>query len=517
LRQRARLFYDAYPFVYLPDEKSIIRFQADDEAYTFLGRFNLLKEQAHAKLVKSNLSLHILSKGDPIQVQKWGCFKGDKVYVNNGRGGMFRISVDTIEEVDNGVDGVFMLAPEVAPWPELTEETLARMAAIGEKLGRYGMKVTDDSALCKHFNALFEAERMTAEQYQQVFFTRFLSMFMFGVSALNPILMTLGQQNSGKSTLFEKIFWLIVGMHYESDAMPTDLRSLLAAVTNNHAKIFDNIDGIDVEEEGFTDYLCKCSTGGEVPIAQLYSTNVEKKYRLRCDLFFTARVNPWPSQRSDLSRRTIVLPVRKPTREEYRAVEVIKRELAEDREEMYLELLVRLQRVLRGVLANRHKEYPPNTEMHSYETFTMRVADYEGWADEMESIWKAYFGDYQARVTEYSPIVDEIRKWLGYTDAQGQMPNVGRRVFTGELYKAIRAIQGRDCTWKNDASFGKAIQRHLSALTILGIDLGKSNGSTTVAFNPSEEQLAICKTVSKSCGAPAWVFTGKSFMDVQWV
>ena len=146
-QKRAKLFFDAYPYVYLPNEETIIRFHDDREAYTLLGNMRLRVEQHDAKLVKSNLALHIQSHGEATQIERWGCFRNSAVYVNNGRKGMFKITTDSIEEITNGTDGVYMLAEEVGPWPELDNDNRLRMENIARALGGLGLKTTD-SVLC---------------------------------------------------------------------------------------------------------------------------------------------------------------------------------------------------------------------------------------------------------------------------------------------------------------------------------------------------------------------------------
>ena len=497
-QERSRFFFDAYPYVYLPDEEAIVKFHNDDEAHALLSRLRLRVEQHDTKLCRSNLKLHISAMGEETRVEKYGCWRGDHIYVNNGRGGMFKIGAKQISEVPNGTDRVLMLAPEIQPWPELNGENQAKMREISKKLGIVGLKVLEDSALCRHMNALFETQGLSPEQYQQLFLSRYLSLFLGGPNLkLRPILMALGEQNSGKSTLFEKLMWLLVGPGYESEALPSDMRSFVAAVTNNQVKIFDNVDGSDAEELGYVDIMCKCASGGTIPVAQLYATNVERMFELRCDLMFTARYNPFPSHRSDLSRRTLFFPIRRPTTEEYRTVELMQKDLMADADEMKLETLIRLRNVLRGLLANKDKEYPPVSEMHSYETFTMRCADHEGWAGEMEQIWKGYRGDYQQRIAEYAPIVDEVRKWVGFKSPSSPStapvyPNAGRWVKVSELWQELKEIAGFDITWKNASTLGRALERHLSALRVLGVERKLLNGSWRYRFNPNQKQMEEC-------------------------
>jgi hypothetical protein len=275
-------------------------------------------------------------------------------------------------------------------------------------------------------------------------------------------------------------------------------------------KIFDNIDGSDAEELGYIDIMCKCATGGTIPIAQLYATNVERMFELRCDLMFTARHNPFPSHRSDLSRRTLFFPIRRPTTEEYRTVEAMQRELMADADEMKLETLMRLMKILRGLVANKDKEYPPVSEMHSYETFTMRCADHEGWAGEMREIWKGYRGDYQQRIVEYAPVVDELRKWIGYKSpaspsAVPVYPNAGRWVKVGELWRDLKQIAGHDITWKNESTLGRALERHFSALRILGVEKRLLSGTKRYRFSPSGQQMKDCAAAWEDAHCPTYL------------
>ncbi len=242
----------------------------------------------------------------------------------------------------------------------------------------------------------FEDGNLRPQQYQQLVLLRWLSLFVGEALKLRPAMLATGEQNSGKSTLWEKFMWLLEGSDYKSGALPSKERSFVAAITNA-IQIFDNIDSVNFQNPrsdypGYIDLMCKCATGGCIPIAQLYETNVEKKYDLRCDLFFTARVNPFPSDRSDLSRRILTFPIRNLESEEYITVEKMQRDLMTDREEILLETLIRLQNILRAMVANGGKEYEPITQMHSYEEWTMRIAAHEGWAEEMKAIWQGYMG-----------------------------------------------------------------------------------------------------------------------------
>jgi hypothetical protein len=125
--------------------------------------------------------------------------------------------------------------------------------------------------------------------------------------------------------------------------------------------------------------------------------------------------------------------------------------------------------------------------MHSYESFTMRIADYEGWAPEMKAIWEGYYEEYRQRAAEDSPFVNTIRCWLG-------KGNVGRWARTGEMYRDLEEMYRLTFTqaWRSDAAFGKKLKENYSALGLLGIEKKFLDGCTTYRFVTPLEQVGIC-------------------------
>lgn len=68
-RGKGRLFFDAYPYVYLPEEKQVVRFQDDAEAHQLLGKLRLRIRQRDTDLVRENLRAHIMEFGEPTRVE----------------------------------------------------------------------------------------------------------------------------------------------------------------------------------------------------------------------------------------------------------------------------------------------------------------------------------------------------------------------------------------------------------------------------------------------------------------
>jgi hypothetical protein len=485
---KARFFVDAYPYVFLPRETRIYDFHNDEAVYQILSRFGLLCTERHYDLVQENLHQKILFQGTPVHIEKFGCMRGEAIYVNNGRGGIIKITADNFEEVPNGTDDVYVINRHLQAWPSLDRERLSALTASLNNGGK-----VSDSKLCQMLNAYFEEdEKLTGAQYQQLVLLRFLSLFLGNID-LRPIMLALGPQNSGKSTLWEKIMWTFYGTNFVSSGLPPKLADFISAITNHQIQVFDNIDraafgNTHTDYPTYVDLMCKSATGGKISLRKLYENNIDKNYDLRCDIFLTARVNPFPSNYSDLLRRTLIFPIRLPTQEEHRTTESMKAALRRDEEIIKLEILVRLQFVLRALLGCK-EEQTPISEMASFETYTMRVAQYEGWDAEMRLIWEGYSGAYKERLTEDSPLINFVRCWLG------KRGNVGRKARTGQIYRDLTDMLGTKFTqhFRSDAAFGRKLKENLSALGLLGIHTQFKDGSTVYWFEPSPEQVGQCK------------------------
>jgi hypothetical protein len=287
--------------------------------------------------------------------------------------------------------------------------------------------------------------------------------------------------------------WVFFGPTYESAGLPTKMRSFQAAVTNHEIQLFDNVDRVPfgdmrTEYPQYLDIMCKCCTGGKLSLALLYKNNVDKDYTLRCNLFLSSRINPIPSHCSDLLRRTITFPFRKPAEGEPKTVVRLRAEFLAEENEIKLETLVRLQNVLKALLANT-TEYKPITEMADFEIYTRRVANYEGW--DCDVIWRGLMGNYRQQLIEGDPFIDWIKCWIGKDG------NVGRAVRPGQIHADLSHSYGKNfrntggCV--NPTKFGVTIRKNLDPLMTLGFkEVGKKSGPIYAA-NPTPEILEECK------------------------
>ncbi len=267
-------------------------------------------------------------------------------------------------------------------------------------------------------------------------------------------------------------------------------------ITGSAVKLYDNIDSMDFSNSEFLDFFCGCATGMEASAAMLYRDNVELLFNLRNHLKLTARTSPF--NRSDALRRVLQFTIRKPTQSEWEDKDTLMDELLECEADCKLEILVRLQNIVRAYDANGTKRYAPESEMPEYEMFTYRCADYEGFLPEMRRIWIAHMQMYRDAINEGNPLVYAIKAWLGEDKGYNEA-NAGREVTATTLWSEINRLSqrlGLKETYRSVSSFGKHISKHVSSLKVLGFhDNGLTGGKKRFRFNPSTEQLEECRRI----------------------
>ena len=246
-------------------------------------------------------------------------------------------------------------------------------------------------------------------------------------------------------------------------------------------------------------------------MAMLYKDNIELRFNLRNHVKLTSRVSPF--NRSDAMRRVIQLTIRKPTSQEWVEKDVMMDNLATDRDRCLIEILVRLQNIVRAYDQFAGKRYEPESEMPEYEVWTYRCAEYEGWQSEMRAIWKKYMSMYEDAIQENNPMAYGIKLWLG--EDKGLNPsNAGREVSVSTLWAEFNRISGRlglKYTYRSASSFGKNITKNLSELRTLGYqDNGFTGGKKRISFNPTPEQVKECSQLYRDIDRVAQIVSNGS-------
>src|SRR5262249_22960218 len=158
--------------------------------------------------------------------------------------GVYKVTPEAIELVDNGTDGVLFLRDRRNEPFELLDE-----------------EITDD-LFHEHITAQINFAkdgRLAVADLQLLFGLWVLSIFFPALMPTKVILAFVGPKGSGKSYTLRKLGLLLFGSRFEVQNLPEKKEDFDAVVTNAHLACFDNA---DTKLHWLPDRLATCATGG---------------------------------------------------------------------------------------------------------------------------------------------------------------------------------------------------------------------------------------------------------------
>ncbi|MHC4533481.1 MAG: toprim domain-containing protein [Planctomycetota bacterium] len=399
--------------------------------------------------------------GKRVEVYRFTHFdiKQKVLYVYNNDHQIYRLDGNNIMLIDNGMEDVlFMKNPLAEPF-EYNPDSIEK--------GLFKKIMVDSINFTKG-----ESAPLQPEEQKQLHEYYLYSLFFPELLPAKPIEVLVGDKGSGKSVCQRKRGKLLYSERFNLKPIATDREdAFIATITNNHLASFDNVDS---KITWLNNHLASASTGEEVSLRKLYTTNEEINYPVNC--FITLNTRTPQFKRPDVVDRSLILrtetiELKKPEGEIYQ-------EVADKRNALWSELLEKLNLVVATIQSNQ-------------EAFTTqhRMAD---WAKLAWNIAKA-----EKKETEFLSTLDRLNRaqsdflleddslfacllvWLENPD------NIGKEVASGTLYKNLQFIANQedlDFAFKNSKTFGKhlkqifpSIKEYLKKDFLATIGQGKKN------------------------------------------
>lgn len=337
------------------------------------------------------------------------CHRGGSIYVDRGwsdnrpAGEMWKITSDGIAVVPHGTDGVVFevtsrTRPIEASASDCTPQcSIGGLLRLPRMLGAIGLPT-------------FGGGRLTQAQALQALVVAIYNLYLDAPT--NPILVILGERNSGKTWLAKTLQYL-----YMADALTMgadgDYRDISGALTNRRLVVIDNF---DEGKAKLLDLLARVATGGEESRREFYTTNNQVSYPFMARVVVTQRNAVLA--RDDLGERLVVLKCAEQT------------ELMP--EGKLIERLERLAPVLRGAImhdlvhilaeiATESEGWKLRFRMADYALLGHYVAKLQGASDEWDATLRCLRMEQLDYLSQASSIVEPVKDfvmsaghWEGY-------------------------------------------------------------------------------------------------------
>jgi hypothetical protein len=411
---------------------------SDKQLSCLLERYGLNPAERIHEYLREALHLEALQRGLLTRVHRLAWFNRETftLYVFNHAEGIYRITADSIELVDNGTDGVLFLRDRRnEPFRLVAEEDL-------------GDLFREHVSGPVNFDGGGDG-RLTADDQARLLDLWFLSTFFGSLLPTRPILAFIGPKGSGKSYTLRRIGKILFG-NFEVKKIPPTEGDFDAITSNCHYAAFDNA---DTNVAWLPDRLATCATGGTVSKRVLYTTNTSVDYPVNCFLGITSRTPHF--RRDDVADRLLVCRVKRFEGEGFVAEAALDARTLRQRDRIMTSVVRRLQECIAALKQTEGRQYHCRFRMADFGTFALRLADARGERQAAEDLLDRLAADQSAFALDANTLPDLLLRWLE------EPTNRGRAVTAAELHKDLARIAERDRV-EFDCKSGKSLAQYLT-------------------------------------------------------
>jgi hypothetical protein len=438
---RAGVFYYAIDdhslYYFYNPEKRLYRIESTAFRAACCDMFGLNAAEQEFKFVFAEIEVHATRHGTAADFVRFARYERGMLYVNAGGNRVFRLNGETIDVVDNGVDGVLFRNPDEVERVELAE---VKGSPVREHL--LGALNTND------------------QEFRDLYHVYVYALFFESLLPTKPIVLITGEKGSGKSFAGRSLKRALFGQAQDVDTgLTSDEKNAKAAIINNYVVCMDNVDGM---VPWLANLLASVSTGTLLKERKLYENSVELSYRPRCFLMLNSR-DPASLRRDDIVDRLLIFEVQRHEvfTPEGRLLEAI----STNRPAVWRELLQNLNRIVRALRDGLHAGHGAHrlADFANLATVIAKLIDAEGAINALARLDEKR----NDLLLENDPLVHALETWV-------KSQPEPRWITTGELFKAI----GFAIPYKNARAFGMHLQNmrtNLSALFDIQFRRGRAN------------------------------------------
>ena len=353
---------DSNNIYYYFDKTHKLTYQIDSEDCdyaSFLHRIGMAINEPGAKILTSRLKSHCHITGKKVNVKKFSYYnsKNFSIYLDlrNSRNEILKITPDSITIEANGTDGIMFMksgGKEIDITLPLTVST-----------NKF------DEIILDRINWDNEESNMTPDEQKLLLQIFFLALFFESIFPTKPLLLIAGISGSGKSFLLRLIGKLFFGEEWDLSAITEDNeRDIKVACFHNP---FIGIDNADTHISWLNDFLAKIATGIKFDERKMRTNSEYIVMKPHCFIGLTARTPKF--RRDDISNRLLILKV-KPFEESFLPESMLLKELEQNRQILWSEIINSLQTLLGKLKENSSQIYYTRFRIADFYSFACKIA-----------------------------------------------------------------------------------------------------------------------------------------------
>jgi len=357
-------------YLFLKDEKEIIPLLEDSRTLkNLLTKWGINASEGLYRFVLQELFAYSTENAIDVEIHKFAYYDSENfiLYLYNTPKSILRITEDTISTIENGDEGVlFEELPNYQPFQIINfdKDKNYLLEFIIRDLN------LDDSNPDINPRTLLELW--------------FYSLFFESIMPTKPLLVTIGEKGSGKTSILERMGKLLMGEKFGVTSTTPDYKNLITLITNNYLIVLDNMDSPTTQ---INDTLARISTGQVVMVRDYYTTNTQVEYEVKCYVALTSRKPHFT--RDDVADRLVCIFLGRFDNNGFRAQNRLNKKTATVRDEAMSYVVSNLQKIIKNLKKNNDKTYKHVFRIADFADFALRSADNESEQKTLNNLFSA--------------------------------------------------------------------------------------------------------------------------------
>ena len=399
-------------YLFIDDEKEMIPILRDSMSLmNLMTKWGINAAEPLYKYVYHELIAFAAENVINVDIHKFAYYDSKKfaLYLYNTSKSIFKITEDNIITIENGDEGVLF-----------------------EEMNNYQpFKIVEfkKDANClldiviKDLNLDSSNPNISQCKLVEIWF---YCLFFESIMPTKPLLVTIGEKGSGKSSILRRMGKLLMGEKFNVTSTTPDHKNLVMLITNNYLIVLDNMDSPTTQ---INDSLARIATGQVIMVRDYYTTNTQIEYEAKCYVALTSRKPQFT--RDDVADRLICIYLGR-LENKFIAEKDLDKEIMESRDEVMSYVISRLQIIIKNLKKNDNKTFKHAFRIADFADFALKSVDSETEQNILKNLFSALVQQQKEFATQDDIIYTLLKEIIS------NKFNLSQKFSASELYRKFK-------------------------------------------------------------------------------
>jgi len=409
-------------------------FSLDDTYFTSLieNWYGVNASEPEFKYLSESLRTESELNGKRCEVYRLTRYREGVLYVSRFNGEIYRLDGEEISLLPNGTDNtIFYDDLNWEPYTYLTEQRPAHLYPL----------------LIEPIN--FASQSLPPEEQKLLWQLWLYSLFFESALPTKPIVLFVGEKGSGKTSTLRWVLKWLFGQKVDVHSLAKQKEdAFIAIVTSSYVAAFDQVDG---KIPWLNDHLAALSTGTNIALRKLYTTNQKIVYQPKIFLMLASRTPQF--KRDDVVDRLLLFRVDR--MKKFKAERKLLQERLAVRNELWTEMLNDLNEIVLA-LKQDNDSLVDNYRLADWTELAWKIAKLRGVDTEFLEIADKLESEKSAFLLENDPLCLGLDLWLE------DSANEGKELEIQGLFNELQRVcnsNNIDWSYNNARSLAQRIAR----------------------------------------------------------